>query len=87
MMGRREVETSSYIGFARRIIRAAGDRVAAADDWELGELLSLRDEVEKAITRAVEGLRKQGHSWQYIADALGITRQSAHQRYAEKVAS
>ena len=57
------------------------------DDWELGELLSLRDEVEQAITRAVEGLRKQGHSWQYIADALGITRQSAHQRYAEKVAS
>jgi transcriptional regulator len=36
---------------------------------------------------AVAGLRDQGHSWQYIADGLGTTRQSAHGRYAEKVAS
>ncbi|WP_309105008.1 hypothetical protein [Microbacterium sp.] len=86
-MSRESVDTASYIGFARRIIRAAGERVANADDWELGELLSLRDEVEQAITRAVQGLREQGHSWQYIADALGITRQSAHQRYAEKVSA
>ncbi len=80
-MGSRTVETSSYIAFARRIIRGAGKRVATADDWELGELLSLRDEVEDAIQRAVDGLRAQGHSWQYIGDALGIKRQSAYERY------
>ena len=83
-MGRRAVETSSYIAFAGRIIRRAGERVASADDWELGELLSLRSEVETAITRAVAGLRAQGHSWQYVGDALGITKQAAQQRYGER---
>lgn len=86
-MGRREVETGSYIAFARRIIRGAGARVAKADDWELGELLSLRDEVEDAISRAVVGLKAQGHSWQYIGDALGITRQAAQQRYADRMSA
>lgn len=82
-MGSRTVETSSYIEFARRIIRGAGKRVAAADDWELAELVSLRDEVDDAIRRAVAGLRAQGHSWQYIGDALGIKRQSAQERYGK----
>lgn len=86
-MTRREVETPDYVAFAKRIIRAAGKRVATGDEWELAELLSLRDEVEQAIAIAVEGLREQGHSWQYVADGLGITRQSAHQRYAERIAS
>jgi hypothetical protein len=83
-MSRRTVETSSYIQFARRVIRAAGERVGDADDFELAELVTLRDDVETAITRAVAGLRAQGHSWQYIGDALGIRRQSAQERYAEK---
>lgn len=86
-MTRRDVETPDYVAFAKRIIRAAGKRVAQGDEWELTELLSLRDEVETAIATAVEGLRAQGHSWQYIADGLGITRQSAHQSYAKRVAS
>lgn len=85
-MGSRTVETSSYIEFARRIIRGAGKRVAAADDWELAELVSLRDEVDDAIRRAVDGLRAQGHSWQYIGDALGIKRQSAQERYGKGAA-
>lgn len=83
-MSRRTVETSSYIQFARRVIRAAGERVGDADDFELAELITLRDDVEAAIARAVAGLRAQGHSWQYIGDALGIRRQSAQERYAEK---
>lgn len=81
------VETPDYVAFARRIIRAAGRRVATGDDWELAELLSLRAEVEDAIGVAVEGLREQGHSWAYIADGLGITRQSAHERYGKRVAA
>lgn len=84
-MSRRDIETASYLDFARRIIRRAGARVAQEDDWQLGELISLRDEVEDTITVAVAGLREQGHSWQYIGDGLGITRQAAQQRYAEKV--
>lgn len=86
-MGTRSIETPAYVEFAKRIIRGAGKRVANGDEWELGELISLRDEVEAAIAVAVTGLREQGHSWQYIADGLGVTRQSAHQRYGERKAS
>lgn len=86
-MGRREVDTTSYINFARRIIRVAGERVGRGDDWELGELACLRDDVERALSRAVEGQRAQGHSWAYVGDGLGITRQAAQQRYAEKLSA
>ncbi|KQQ65204.1 hypothetical protein [Microbacterium sp. Leaf320] len=82
-MGAREVETSSYIEFARRIIRRAGERVAEADDWELAELVSLVDDVDRAVRRAVAGQREAGRSWQYIGDALGIKRQSAQERYGK----
>lgn len=81
------VETPDYVAFARRIIRAAGRRVAGGDDWELAELLSLRDEVEDAIAAGVAGLRAQGHSWAYIADGLGVTRQTAYERYAKRCAA
>lgn len=81
------VETPDYVAFARRIIRAAGRRVAAGDDWELAEILSLRDEVEDAIAAGVAGLRAQGHSWAYIADGLGVTRQTAYERYSKRVAA
>lgn len=84
-MSRAAVETLDYIAFARRVIRRAGERCAEADDFELAELITLRDDIEAAVTRAVVGLRDQEHSWQYIGDALGITRQAAQQRYAEKV--
>lgn len=86
-MSRREVETTDYVQFAKRIIRAAGERGAAGDDFELGELVSLRDDIEDAITHAVRGMHDAGHSWQYIADGLGITRQSAHARYAERMSA
>lgn len=81
-MTRRTVETLDYIAFARRVIKRAGERCAQADDFELAELVTLRGDVEAAITRAVVGLREQDHSWQYIGDALGIKRQSAQERYA-----
>lgn len=84
-MGRREVETLDYIAMCRRILRVAGTRCAEADDFELAELITLRDDLESAITRAVVGLRSQGHSWQYVGDALGIRRQSAQERYSGAV--
>ncbi|MBG9891004.1 hypothetical protein ABE10_31625 [Bacillus toyonensis] len=83
-MGRREVDTAAYVAFARRIIRAAGERAANGDDWDLAEMASLRDDLEEAIAHGVAGLRAQGHSWQYVGDALGIRRQSAQERYAER---
>lgn len=87
MSARAEVETGPFLQFVRRIIRRAGARVGQADDWELGELVGLRDEVEDAIARAVQGLRAQGHSWAYIGDGLGISRQAAQQRYGKAEAA
>ena len=82
MSGREPLDT---IAFARRVVRAAGRAAAAGDEFELAELASLRDELEAAIKVAVDGQRATGRSWAHIGSALGITRQSAHERYATAV--
>lgn len=84
---RRDRDTLEYLGAARRFIRRAGERVADADEFELAELVALRDELEEAIAVAVRGQRSYGRSWAYIGSALGIKRQSAQERYAEKVSA
>ena len=81
------VETPDFVAMVKRMLRAAGRRVAAGDEWELAELVSLRGDLEDAIQAGVDGLREQGHSWQYIADGLGISRQAAHERYGRKEAA
>lgn len=58
--------------------------VARRDDFDLPNLAQLADmraTLEDAIQTAVDNLREQGHPWQAIADELGITRQSAWDRY------
>lgn len=78
------VETPEFMAMLRRLLRAAGRRVAAADEHELVELVelvALRDTLEAVITEAIEGQRAAGRSWADIGRALGITRQSAHERY------
>lgn len=58
--------------------------VARRDDFDLPDLAQLaavRAELEGALQLAVANLRQQEHSWQAIADELGITRQSAWDRY------
>ncbi len=73
-----------YLGFASRAIVAAGKRVADADEFELAELVALRDVLEDAIRVGIYGQRARGRSWAHIGDALGITRQSAQERYTPK---
>jgi hypothetical protein len=85
-VGRPTVETLPWLAFARRIIRRAGERVADADEFELAELVSLRDDLEAAIAVAVAG-QQQRTSWQRIGDALGITRQAAQQRYGKRASA
>ncbi|WP_345751366.1 hypothetical protein [Microbacterium rhizophilus] len=87
-MPRREVETSDYLSAARRFIRAAGKRVAEADEPELAELLALRDVLDDAIAEAVKGQRSRV-SWAGIARATGTSRQAAFKRWGhlEAVAS
>ena len=79
---RRIVENDDYAAFTRRILAAHGRRIAHGDIEGLNALAALADEVEHALTEAVDGLRTRGYSWTEIAARLGITRQAAHQRWA-----
>jgi CRP-like cAMP-binding protein len=82
---RREVETSEYVAFTGRILRALSRRVGGDLD-ALGDLARLRAEVDGAITDAVARLRNDAHqpaSWQEIADQLGVTRSAASDRYGK----
>jgi hypothetical protein len=78
----RVVENEEFTAFGRRIIRAAGRRIAAGDVEALPALASLSADLDAAIGDAVLGLRGAGYSWAEIASRLGVTRQAAHQRWA-----
>ncbi|MCA0322315.1 MAG: hypothetical protein LCH60_07035 [Actinobacteria bacterium] len=77
---------SDYIAFVRRAVRALAKRVAGADPEDLGEMLEVAGELDRAITASVAGLRESGYSWAEIARATGTTRQAAFARWASKVA-
>ena len=79
---RRVVENDEFTAFSRRILRAAGRRIAAGDVEALPALAGLAVELDAAIGQAVTGLRSAGYSWAEIASRLGVTRQAAHQRWA-----
>ena len=83
----KQVETSDYLKMVSRMIRAAGRRVADADEHELAQLVDLRDHLEQSIKFAIQGQRSSGRSWSHVGQALGLSRQGAFQRYgnSEKV--
>lgn len=81
------VETTEYLAMLRRMLRAAGRRVADADEPELRELLELEVTLQEAIASAVAGQRASGRSWAAIAAATGTTRQAAHARYHQASAA
>lgn len=79
-------ETPEYGKMVARMIRAYGKRVADADEIDLGQMLTMRDELDAAIVAAVHGQRtKWGRSWGYIAEGAGLTRQAAQQRWGKAV--
>ncbi len=75
------VETPEFLGMVRRMLRAAGKRVADADEEELRQLVAMREELDIAITAAVQGQNARGVSWAKIGEATGMARQSAHARW------
>lgn len=51
----------------------------------LMDLAALRHELEDAIAIAAQDAANyEGITWAQIGDALGVTRQSAHARYAKR---
>lgn len=77
------IETTEYLQMVRRMLRAAGRRVADADEIELADLMDMRNDLEEAIKVAVHGQRSTGRSWEHIAVAAGTSRQAAFARYAK----
>jgi len=56
-----------------------GDGLAA-----VGALRRLADQLEEAqVERAVH----EGWSWAQVAEALGVTKQAAHQKHARRIAA
>ena len=57
----------------------------ATDDPEVGlrASLALRRLAERVEAEQVAAARSRGWSWQQIAVALGITRQSVHTKYGK----
>jgi hypothetical protein len=81
------VENDTYHAFARRVVAAAGRRIAAGDIDGLADLLVLADHLDITITTAVSGLRDCGYSWTEIANRVGMSRQAAHQRWRYHIAT
>lgn len=82
---RRYVETEEYIRFVHRILAALATRVGDADIDMLTGLADLPRTVEDLLAVTVHRLRDEhGYSWTDIGRALGITKQSAHQRFGRQ---
>lgn len=84
-MSRGTVETTAFIAFTRRILRALARRVADADEVELGMMIELQATLDDSILQAVAGMRARGCSWAYIGSATGTTKQAASKRWAARV--
>ena len=59
---------------------------ADADDpiSALYAIAALRQEIDRAEASAVRRARNLNISWQYIATALGVSRQAVHKKFGRK---
>lgn len=79
-------ETSEFVGFVRRSIRALTKRVGAEGDIEgLMPMLQLQAQLDESIGAAVAGLRAAGYSWAEIGARTNMSRQGAQQRWGKVV--
>lgn len=60
---------------------------ASSPDARVGlrAALALRRLAEKLEALQVQNARRQGWSWQEIADALDVSKQAVHKKYAGRV--
>lgn len=73
-------------GVPQRGVHEREPKEARALSTALEKARSLKD-VERdagaAVREAVEEARKAGATWEQVGEALGITRQAAHERYGK----
>lgn len=77
-------DTADYFRMLRRMLKAAGERLADADPVDLRELVGIEDDLHGAIRRAVAGLRATGFSWREIGESLGTSGQGAYMRWGRE---
>lgn len=82
---KRHRETWDHLGMLKRNLKAAGKRAADGDEPELMDLLAIQADWEAAVAVGIRGQLDRGMSWAYIAQGLGVKRQTAHERWAPKV--
>lgn len=84
--GQRKVrERKSVDHTIRHGVRSILRSVVKRNDFDVPDLAALAQlqlELDAAMRVAIVNLRDQGHSWQALADALGVTRQAMHKRFA-----
>ena len=56
-------------------------------DEALAAVVSLRRLADRLELASVQSAVDQGWSWSQIADALGVTKQAVHKKYARRVAA
>lgn len=76
------VETTEYLSALRGQIVAAGIRVGDAGEVELRQLSYMVRDLDNALQVAARAQAAR-HSWAWVGDALGVTRQAAHKRFAD----
>lgn len=81
---RREYETDEYLAMLERMIRRAGERVAEADEPELARLNRMIGLVRDAVEVGARGQYARQGTWTWVGRALGISRQTAHERFAPR---
>lgn len=79
---------------AQEIADALAGRDLAGTDWrdaaplrEIAEAFRQSIAAESTLAQAVAAARTAGYSWAQVGAVLGISKQSAHQRYSPKHAA
>lgn len=76
-------DDTEFLKMLKRMIRAGARRVGDADEVELQEFLEVRRFFDEQFARAVKAQVENGHSWQDVGDALGISKQAAFKRFSK----
>jgi phage portal protein BeeE len=77
----RTYEAPDMAAFLDRTLRAMVRRAAEGDQEVLQALAHVQGTLAQAMTDSAQALHGRGHSWDFIARELGVTRQAAHKRF------
>jgi len=84
---KRDYEAPDMAAFMNRTMRAMVRRAADGDQEVLSALVDVRAHLDEALRDSARALNARGKSWAYIGNELGMTRQSAYERFADRATS